>query len=222
MGSFTCIIYGGFMNHLGKLKPGLTGEGRITPEGHHIGDLKSAASGAVDVSTIGAAGVTAVCFYLTGALGQKLFDFPAPVSMLFIAFLLKAVNAISPQLQQGGQVVQKFFASAVTYPLLFSVGVAITPWEKLISAFTLSNIVVVVFTVTTLVATSFAVARRINMYPIDVAVVCSCSAAQGGTGDVAILTAANRLTLLPFCSIATRLGGATMVTLALTLMRFLG
>ena len=222
MGGFTCIVFSGFLNRVGKLKPHLTGNGRITPDGGGIGDIKGAFSGVLDPAAIGAAGVTAVALYLIGVLGQKLFDFPAPVSMLFVAFLLKAINAISPQMQHGGQIIQKFFATAVTYPLLFSVGVAITPWEKLVGAFTLLNIIVIVFTVTVLMTTAFLVARRINMYPIDVAVVVSCSAAQGGTGDVAILTAAERLQLLPFCSIATRLGGATMVTLALTLMRLLG
>jgi Na+/citrate or Na+/malate symporter len=222
MGSLTCIVFAGLMNRLGQRRPELTGNGRITPDGDQdIGDIRAGATSFVDPVTIGAAGVTAVALYLVGVLGQKLWDFPAPVLMLFIAFVMKAIKAVSPTLQQGGQVVSKFFATSVTYPLLFSVGVAITPWEKLTSAFTLLNAVVIVCTVIVLVTTGFFVARKINMYPIDVAVVCSCSAAQGGTGDVAILTAANRLQLLPFCSIATRLGGACMVTIALTLMRFL-
>ena len=222
MSGFTCIVFSGLLNHLGKQKPHLTGDGRITPAGHDIGDIKSAITGALDATTIAATGVTAVTLYLIGVVGQKLFDFPAPLTMIFIAFLMKATNAISPQLQQGGQVIQKFFATAVTYPLLFAVGVSITPWDKLVGAFTVLNIIIVVFSVAVLMTTGFLVARRINMYPIDVAIVCSCSAAQGGTGDVAILTAANRLTLLPFCSIATRLGGASMVTTALILMRLLG
>jgi Na+/citrate or Na+/malate symporter len=134
---------------------------------------------------------------------------------------MKATNAVSPRLEQSGQILQKFFATSVTYPLLFSVGASITPWDKLVSAFTISNVIVIVVTITVLEATGFFVAKYINMYQIDVAVVVSCSAAQGGTGDVAILTAADRLQLLPYRSIATRLGGATMVTLALTLMRFL-
>ncbi len=96
MGSFTSIVFSGFLNHLGKLKPGLTGEGRITPEGHDIADLKSAITGVVDATTIAATGVTAVTFYLIGAIGQRLFDFPAPVAMIFIAFIMKAMNAISP------------------------------------------------------------------------------------------------------------------------------
>lgn len=221
MSSFACIVFSGLLNHYGKLKPQLTGDGRITSDGDNIGDLKTAVAGPIDPTTIAATGVTAVALYLIGVLGQKLFDFPAPLAMIFLAFLMKAINAISPQLQQGGQIIQKFFATAVTYPLLFAVGVSITPWDKLVSAFTILNIVVIIFTVAVLMTTGFVVARMIKMYPIDVAVVCSCSAAQGGTGDVAILTAANRLTLLPFCSIATRLGGASMVTTALILMRLL-
>lgn len=221
MGSLSCIVFSGLLNHLGMRRPHLTGNGRITADGDAIGDIRAAVSGVVDPAVIGAAGVTAVALYLVGVLGQKLFDFPAPVSMLFVAFLMKATKAVSPQLQQGGQVISKFFATSVTYPLLFSVGASITPWEKLTSAFTLLNIVVIVITVAVLMTTGFFVAKRINMYPIDVAVVCSCSAAQGGTGDVAILSAANRLQLLPFCSIATRLGGASVVTIALMLMKIL-
>ena len=56
------------------------------------------------------------------------------------------------------------------------------------------------------------------MYPIECAVVNACHSGQGGTGDVAILTAANRMQLMPFAQIATRIGGALTVTLALIAM----
>jgi Na+/citrate or Na+/malate symporter len=51
--------------------------------------------------------------------------------------------------------------------------------------------------------------------PIDTAIVTACHSGQGGTGDVAILTAANRMQLMPFAQIATRIGGAITVTLVL-------
>jgi hypothetical protein len=38
----------------------------------------------------------------------------------------------------------------------------------------------------------------LGMYPIETAIVNACHSGQGGTGDIAILTAANRLQLMPF------------------------
>ena len=66
--------------------------------------------------------------------------------------------------------------------------------------------------------TGFLVARRLNMYPIDTAIVNACHSGQGGTGDVAILTAANRMQLMPFAQIATRIGGAIVVTVTLLVL----
>ena len=119
------------------------------------------------------------------------------------------------QLQQGAFVVYKFFSTAVTYPLLFAIGVALTPWDKLMAAFTLPTLITIICTVVTLMGTGFLMARRLGMYPIDVAIVNACHSGQGGTGDVAILTAANRMQLMPFAQIATRIGGAITVTLVL-------
>ncbi len=60
------------------------------------------------------------------------------------------------------------------------------------------------------------------MYPIETAIINACHSGQGGTGDVAILTAANRMVLMPFAQIATRIGGAITVTLSLIAMARFG
>jgi malate:Na+ symporter len=75
-----------------------------------------------------------------------------------------------------------------------------------------------VITVLTLMTTGFFSAFLLRMYPIDLAVVTACHSGQGGTGDVAILTAANRMSLMPFASIATRIGGAITVTITLIVL----
>jgi Na+/citrate or Na+/malate symporter len=97
-----------------------------------------------------------------------------------------------------------------------------TPWEKLVAAFTVSNLITIVATVATLMATGFVVGRALKMYPIEAAIINACHSGQGGTGDVAILTAANRMQLMPFAQIATRIGGAIVVTLALFTLARLG
>ncbi|AZP32303.1 2-hydroxycarboxylate transporter family protein [Cronobacter sakazakii] len=221
LGSLTAIIIAGCLNQLGKRYPHLTGEGELMPD---RGDkpqaqtLNSAFSGKADVTTIASGALLAVLLYMLGMLGHKLIGLPAPVGMLFIAVFIKLVHGVSPRLLEGSQVVYKFFQTSVTYPILFAVGVAITPWEELMHAFTLNNLLVIVSTVSALVATGFFVGKKIGMHPIDVAIVSCCQSGQGGTGDVAILTAGNRMTLMPFAQIATRIGGAINVSLALLVL----
>jgi malate:Na+ symporter len=220
LGSLTAILLAGFLNWVGKRLPRLTGEGRLQPgveEELTPGEEKAAAS-AVDPGAIAAAGVTAIALYLLGTACFKLFGLPGPVAMLFLAVLVKLTRAVPPSLQLAGQTVYKFFSTAVTYPLLFAIGVALTPWETLVAALTPANIAVIVVTVATLMATGFVVGRLLGMFPIETAIVNACHSGQGGTGDIAILTAANRLELMPFAQIATRIGGAITVTLTLILL----
>lgn len=178
----------------------------------------SSTGGKVDVTTIAAGALLAVLLYMVGMLLHKLIGLPAPVGMLFAAVALKLAHGVSPRLLEGSQVVYKFFQTSVTYPILFAVGVAITPWNELVAAFTLSNLLVIVSTVAALVATGFFVGKKIGMHPIDVAIVSCCQSGQGGTGDVAILTAGNRMQLMPFAQIATRIGGAINVSVSLLVL----
>ncbi|TXN60100.1 2-hydroxycarboxylate transporter family protein [Methylobacterium sp. WL6] len=226
LGSLTAIILAGTLNFIGKRYPHLTGEGKLQPDHDATppGDAAAKAeanSGQVDVSTIAAAGLTAITLYLLGVMAHHLTGLPAPVAMLFLAVLAKLSSAVSPHLQAGGFVVYKFVQTGMTYPLLFAIGVALTPWDKLMAAFTITNLITIVATVTTLMGTGFVVGRLLGMYPIETAIVNACHSGQGGTGDVAILTAANRMALMPFAQIATRIGGALTVTGTLVALRWL-
>jgi len=219
LGSLTAIILAGTLNFVGKRYPAYTGEGRLQPGEHDELDAnQKEITGHVDVDHIAAAGVTALTLYVVGIMCHRLFGLPAPVAMLFIAVLLKLTQAVSPPLQEGAFVVYKFFSTAVTYPLLFAIGVSLTPWDKLIAAFNLPTIITIVATVATLMATGAMVGSWMKMYPIDTAIVAACHSGQGGTGDVAILSAANRMPLMPFAQIATRIGGAVTVTVVLLVL----
>jgi len=216
LGSLTAIALAGALNFAGKRFPTLTGEGRLQP-GEQDEPLEASAEEPAPVGpqTLGAAVVMIVTLYLLGAVAQKLWHWPGPVVMLGLAVAMKLGRVASPALERGAHAVYRFFSACVTYPLLFAIGVAKTPWEKLIAAFNLPTLATIVATVVTLVATGFLVARFVRIYPIEAAIVNATHSGQGGTGDVAILTAANRMQLMPFAQIATRIGGAITVTLAL-------
>lgn len=218
-GSLIAVLISGLLNYIGKKLPKLTGDGRLQPGEHdEMTSTKEEIIGQMDVSQIAAAGSMAIAFYILGTVFYRLWGWPAPIMMLVLAIFAKLTRAIPPQLQKASYVVYRFFAAAVTYPLLFAIGVALTPWDKLVAAFSPANLVTIVATVSTMVGTGFVMARLINVYPIEMAIINACRCGQGGTGDVAILTAANRMQLMPFAQIATRIGGLVTVSLALIAM----
>ena len=224
LGSLTAILFSGMLNYVGKKRPHLTGEGRLQPGGDDEITATSAnlrVDDMFDIPGIAAAGLTAIVLYLLGVMLFHLIGLPAPVAMLFLAVAAKLSSAVSPRLQSGGLIVYRFVQIGMTYPLLFAIGVSLTPWGKLMAAFTVPNLITIVATVFTLMATGAFVGRLMNMYPMESAIVNACHSGQGGTGDVAILTAADRMQLMPFAQIATRIGGAITVTVVLVVLRWI-
>ena len=216
IGSFFSVLIAGALNWLGKRHPEWSGDGRLQP-GEHTDEFlkKGAPPPQVDVMTIAAGAVTAVTLYLVGELTFVLWKWPAPVVMLALAVAMKLGWSVTRRLELGADVVFQFFAKVGTYPLLFMVGVAMTPWDKLIAALAPADLITIAATVVTLIVVGFWVGRKVNLYPIEAAIVNATHAGQGGTGGVAILTAAERMQLMPFAQIAIRIGGAIVVTLTL-------
>ncbi len=215
-GSLTAILLAGGLNLLGKRRPNLTGNGTLQP-GEHDEPLGGTEAPRLipDLPTIGAALVLAMTLYMAGALTQKFTNFPGPVTMLFLTVAIKLARFVSPRLEQGAYRNYQVAATLMTYPLLFAIGVSKTPWDKLMSAFNAPELITILVTVVTLVATGFAMGRLVNIYPVEAGIVAACRASQGGTGDVAILSACDRMQMMPFAQVATRIGGALTVTLAL-------
>jgi len=223
LGSLFAIVICGFLNFMGKRYPHLTGEGRLQPgEEQDEVTAEEKPGKTPDVGTVAGAAVMIVTFYLVGVLTQRYWGWPAPVVMLFAVVAIKLLNLASPKLEHGAFAVYRFFAVGVTYPLLFAIGVTMTPWDKLVSSLAIPNLITIFATVVTMMVAGFYSGHLLKMYPIDTAIVSASRCSQGGTGDVAILTAANRLQLMPFVQIGTRIGGAVTVVLALIAMARFG
>jgi Na+/citrate or Na+/malate symporter len=216
IGSLFSVLIAGALNWLGKRKPQWSGEGRLQP-GEQMDELlkKDAPPAHADVMSIAAGAITAVTLYLVGELAYELWKWPAPVVMLVLAVMMKLGWSVTRRLELGADAVFQLFAKVGTYPLLFMVGVAWTPWDKLLAALAPADLITIAATVVTLIAVGFWVGRKVNLYPIEAALVNATHAGQGGTGGVAILTAAERMQLMPFAQIAIRIGGAIVVTLTL-------
>ena len=61
---------------------------------------------------------------------------------------------------------------------------------------------------------AFFVGKLVGFYPVEAGITAGlCMSNMGGTGDVAVLSAADRMELMPFAQISSRLGGAVILLL---------
>jgi malate:Na+ symporter len=215
VGNLTAVLLAGLLSYFGKKYPHLTGNGRLQPgEGEEFTEKEDGF--AVNVQSMAAAGMVAVTCYLTGVLTHELWGWPAPVVMLGLAVVLALVHGVSPRLRAGSKTVYKFAITTLAFPILFTFSLVLTPWESLVQGFAPANLITCMATVIGMVGGGFLASKWVKLFPIDTAIIVGTHSGMGGAGDIAILTAANRMRLMPFAQIATRIGGAITVILALS------
>jgi malate:Na+ symporter len=170
---------------------------------------------AADFSALAAAVMVVIALYGAGWLAVRLLKVPAPLAVLIVAAFLQLTDTLSPRLRSGVLTLYRFFVVTFTYPLLFVVGLVLTPWPKFVEGLAPAHLAVIFAAVSALSVSGFLASRWIGLHPVDGAMVTLTRAAMGGTGDVAILNAGRRIDLMSFAQISTRIGGAATVALAL-------
>lgn len=221
LGSLSAIILAGGLKVLGKRKPEYSGDGALLKTGDDSLPNAMEKEKPLAFEHMGAAISAAAGFYLLGVYASSTIGIPGPIILLFAVSAVKALGWFPAELEHGAYMVYRFFAVVVTYPLLFAVGVSMTPWENIVSVFQPAYLITIFLKVLTMVIFGFYAGKLLNMYPIEAAIVTACHSAQGGTGDLAILTAAGRMELMPFAQVSTRLGGALIVATATIFLRWL-
>ena len=103
---------------------------------------------------------------------------------------------------------------------MVGLGLLYIPLKDVAAVLSVGYVVVCASVVLTMVASGFLVGKVMKMYPVESAIVTGCHSGLGGTGDVAILSASNRMELMPFAQISTRLGAAMVVTATILLKCF--
>ncbi len=224
LGSLSAIILCGLLAKWAETHPKYNGNGSLVKVNEGAEDILKFLDNAkvplnLEQMMIGVC--TALFFYMFGVLTAKMIGIPAPIIMLFSAVLIKVSGLLPKDVADGAHMIHRFFVVGVTYPLLMAVGVAMTPWNALVEVFNPAYLITIFLTVLALITTGFFVGKWLNMWAVETAIVTGCHSGQGGTGDVAILTSAKRLVLMPFAQISTRIGGACTVTAAIFLLQWL-
>lgn len=222
VGNIFAIICAGFLARLGARRPQLSGDGMLI-RSHDDNQIFSQAQigQPTDFQLMGA-GLLMICaFFIVGGLLEKVLHIPGPVLMILAAVLCKYTKVIPAAMELGAHSCYKFVSAALVWPLMIGLGMLYVPLESVVSVFSVGYVVVCGSVVMSMALSGFFIASRLNMYPVEAAIVTSCHSGLGGTGDVAILSASNRMSLMPFAQIATRIGGASTVIAATLLMSWI-
>ncbi|AXW86360.1 malate permease [Lonsdalea britannica] len=220
VGNIFAIICAGMLARLGMARKDLNGQGRLirSDKDNEIFNVTETPK-PVDFTLMGG-GLLLICaFFIVGGLAEKIVHIPGPVLMILIAVICKYARVIPSSMETGASSFYKFVSSSLVWPLMIGLGMLYVPLESVVAVFSVGYVLVCGSVVISMALVSFFVAPYLNMYPIESSIVTTCHSGLGGTGDVAILSASNRMSLMPFAQIATRIGGASTVIGATLLLR---
>ncbi|VVD62453.1 malate permease [Pandoraea capi] len=221
IGNVVAILSAGLLKRFAEKRPHYNGNGMLVRSGEDRALLEGQhVEPALDLRLMGHGLLLACTLFILGALLAPITGIPGPVLMIVAAALMKVARVIPASMETGAYQMYKFMSTNLTFAILVGLGTLFVSWDKLVGAFSTAYFVICASTVIAMVVSGFFVGMWLKMFPVESAIVTACHSGLGGTGDVAILSSSNRMGLMPFAQISTRIGGAGMVVIATLLMKF--
>ncbi|WAL81935.1 2-hydroxycarboxylate transporter family protein [Pandoraea sp. XJJ-1] len=221
IGNVVAILCAGLLKRFGEKHTQYNGRGTLVRSGEDRALLDGQSDEpALDLPLMGLGLLLACTLFILGGLLAPITGIPGPVLMIVAAAVLKVARVIPAKMETGAYQMYKFMSTNLTFAILVGLGTLFVSWDKLVGAFSTAYFVICAVTVIAMVASGFVVGMWLKMFPVESAIVTACHSGLGGTGDVAILSSSDRMGLMPFAQISTRIGGAGMVVIATLLMKF--
>lgn len=215
-----CIVAGALLNRLGQMKPSLTGDGtNIMPVDSKLikedvkvkVTLNDYCGALLLIGTIFAVGRLFSKVLLPTIFGAQIHNFA--YSIIFVV-IIAALGIVPANIRAAAKNVQGFMVTVVGIALMVGMGVDFDLAE-LAAAASPSNLLIALMVVIGAIIGSAFVGKLVGFYPIDAAVTAGlCMANRGGSGDIAVLGAANRLELISYAQLSSRVGGGIVLIIA--------
>lgn len=219
LGNALSIIAAGLLDRLGKSKKSLTGNGELMIIKEDA-VVEEEVKEAPDYKKMGIGLLISVTFFVWGTIiGKFVPSIHSYAWMIITVAVVKAMGIMPRQYEEGAYQWFQFVMANLTGVLLVGIGVAYTNLQQVIDALTLQYLILVGLTVLGAILGAGFVGKLVGFFPIESSITAGlCMSNMGGTGDVAVLSAANRMKLMPFAQISSRIGGAFILILASALL----
>ena len=218
------ILCGALLKKVGEAKPNLTGNGELIIDNSKEAIRDKEVEVKPELTDTTAAFIlTGVLFIVAHILGDVWSAFAKSINIKFelhrlvflilLTMFLNIANVVPDKIKAGAKRMQTFFSKHTIWILMAAVGFT-TDVKEIIAAGAISNLLIALAIVLGAVGLIMLVARKMKFYPVEAAITAGlCMANRGGAGDVAVLGAADRMDLMSFAQISSRIGGAMMLVL---------
>jgi CCS family citrate carrier protein len=221
LGNVMAIIGAGLLAKLGDVKPSLSGNGKLMKKNNDV--LSEDDKPAESIKLMGMGLILAMTFYLLGTYINKLIPTVHTYAwMIILVAIFKALGIIPKKMEYAAQQWSQFVMGNWTQALLVGIGISMIDLNAVLESFSITYLLLVLVVVGGVALGAGIGGYLVGFFPIESAITAGlCTTNMGGTGDIAVLSAARRMELLPFAQIATRICGALILVVASVLIKVL-
>ena len=184
---------------------------------------KARPKSSLDYGAIGRGLLVAVCFYvLAGAVHLAVPRFHRYAYMVVLLIIAKVAGLIPESCAEDCYYFYNCIIKNTSKLLLVGIGVALIDLNAVIQAITPLYVLLTAVVVFASLFGATVAGKLVGFYPIEAGISAGlCAVNMGGSGDLATLGAANRMELLPFAQISSRIGGSIILIEAGILVQIL-
>ena len=143
--------------------------------------------------------------------------------MIITVAICKIFNLVPENIEIACYQWFQFIMKNLTPTLLVGIGLCYLSINTVIESFSITYLVLCLVTCIGAFVGAAVVGKLGGFYPVEAGGTAGlCMSNMGGTGDVAVLSAANRMELMPFAQISSRLGGAIILIIGSLMLSIMG
>ena len=220
-GSDFAIVFAAVLDIIGKKHTWLSGEGELVRKASFKVEEDEKAGQITHRETAVGLVLSTTCFLLAYVVAKKILPSIGGVAIHYFAWMVLIVAALnasglcSPEIKAGAKRLSDFFSKQLLWVLMVGVGVCYTDLQEIINAITFANVVIAAIIVIGAVLGAAIGGWLMGFFPIESAITAGlCMANRGGSGDLEVLSACNRMNLISYAQISSRLGGGIVLVIA--------
>ncbi len=184
----------------------------------------------ISVPNLGVGLLVSGTFFAFGHLCAIIWDKLVPAVtihayafMIITVAIFKIANVLPESVEIACFQWYQFIMNNLTNVLLMGIGISYLDIGQVINNMSVTYIVLCGLTCIGAFLGAGIVGHLVGFYPFEAGITAGlCMSNMGGTGDVAVLSAADRMELMPFSQISSRLGGAIILLIGSLMLSVLG